>query len=103
MSELSKLARKYSIPQLPKYLASMLDKTRANCWHYIPRFYVIPKIHKNLVKARLIVPCYSIVQTLTGVFVSKSLKPIIKSASFIIHRSKDLVLKLSKLSLPHYR
>ena len=63
---------------------------------------MIPKIHKNLVKVRLIVPFHSIVQTPAGVFISKSLKPIIKSAPFIIYGSKDLVLKLSKLSLPHY-
>lgn len=97
-------------PQLPEFFRSMIPQDALSTrgreafnWDrgtVIPTFYVIPKIHKNPVKARPILPCHSVVQGPAGKFVSKMLKPIIKSAPYIIHGSKDLALKLQKLSLP---
>src|SRR5262249_51931191 len=46
-------------------------------------------------------PCHSVIQGPAGKFVSKMLKPIIESAPYIIRGTKDLAIKLSKLSLPH--
>ena len=67
--------------------------------HTVPRFYGIPKIHKEPVKMRPIIPCHSAIQNPAAKFVSKRLKPLVKAANTIIHGSKDLALKLSKLSL----
>ena len=65
----------------------------------VPRFYGIPKIHKYPVKFRPIIPCHSVVFNPAAKFISKKLKPIIMSAPAIIHGSKDLAIKLSKLKL----
>ena len=67
--------------------------------HSVPTFYGIPKIHKEPVKMRPIIPCHSAIQNPAAKFVSKSLKPLVKAASTIIHGSKDLAIKLSKLVL----
>jgi len=67
----------------------------------LPKFYMIPKIHKTPVSARPILPYHSVVQGPAGKFVSKMLKGIMKTKQGIIHRSKDLALKLHSLkSLP---
>ena len=67
----------------------------------LPKFYVIPKIHKTPVAARPILPCHSVIQEPTGKLVSKMLKGIMKTKQGIIHGSKDLALKLHSLkSLP---
>ena len=63
----------------------------------LPKFYVIPKIHKTPVSARPILPCHSVVQGPAGKFVSKMLKGIVKTKQGIIHGSKDLALKLHSL------
>jgi len=60
---------------------------------------VIPKIHKTSVSAQPILPCYSVVQGPARKFVSKMLKRIMKTKQGIIHRFKDLVLKLHSLKL----
>ena len=63
--------------------------------HHVPVFYGIPKIHKQPVKMRPIIPCYSVTQHPAAKYVSKILKPIIQLAPTILHGSKDLVIKLS--------
>lgn len=63
----------------------------------MPNFYIIPKIHKSPVKARPIIPCHSVVQGPVAKFVSKMLKDIVKSKQGIIHKSKDLILKLHSI------
>ena len=71
--------------------------------HAVPVFYGIPKIHKEPVKMRPIIPCHSAIQNPAAKYVSKRLKPLIKAAPTIIHGSKDLAIKLSKLKLQHGR
>ena len=90
--------------QLATYLRSKVtpfedEKTKVYLKHTVPLFYGIPKIHKEPVKMRPIIPCHSAIQNPAAKFVSKKLKPIVKAASSIIHGSKDLALKLSRLSL----
>ena len=90
--------------QLATYLRSKVtpfedEKTKVYQKHSVPYFYGIPKIHKEPVKMRPIIPCHSAIQNPAAKFVSKKLKPIVKAASSIIHGSKDLALKLSRLSL----
>ena len=90
--------------QLAQYLRSKVtpfedEKTKVFEKHWLPTFYGIPKIHKEPVKMRPIIPCHSAIQNPAAKFVSKKLKPLIKAASSIIHGSKDLAIKLSRLSL----
>ena len=62
-----------------------------NLWK-LPKFYVIPKIHKTPISVRPILPCYSVIQGSAGKFISKMLKGI-------IYGSKYLALKLYSLKL----
>jgi hypothetical protein len=71
--------------------------------HNVPLFYGIPKIHKTPVKMRPIIPCHSAIQNPAAKYVSKKLKPIIQSAPAIIHGTKDLAQKLSKVSIDKSR
>jgi hypothetical protein len=87
--------------QLPDYFRSQYRDSEAEYLADLPRFYVIPKIHKSPIAARPILPCHSVVQGPAGKFVSKLLKPVIRAAPYIIHGTKHLVLQLSKLHLPH--
>jgi hypothetical protein len=65
--------------------------------HKLPVFYGIPKIHKEPVKFRPIVPCHSAIQNPAAKFVDKQLRPIVLKASTVIHGTKDLAIKLSKI------
>ena len=67
--------------------------------HRLPHFYGIPKIHKKPVKMRPIIPCHSTVHNPATKYVDKCLRLIVQSAVSIIHASKDLVIKLSKLNI----
>jgi hypothetical protein len=73
--------------------------TRPKEKHAVPRFYGIPKIHKEPVKMRPIIPCHSAIQNPAAKYISKKLKPLIQAAPTIIHGSKDLAIKLSNLKL----
>ena len=48
---------------------------------------------------RPIIPCHSAVQNPAAKYISKMLKPIIKLVPSIIHGTKDLAIKLSKIQL----
>jgi hypothetical protein len=98
--QLSEFLRHLSIDTSDKNLSPseiklLIEKRRGS----VPRFYGIPKIHKTPVKVRPIIPCHSAVQNPAAKFVSKELKPFIKAAPTLIHSSKDLAIKLSKLNL----
>ena len=67
--------------------------------HVIPVFYGIPKIHKEPVKMRPIIPCHSAIQNPAAKYVSKKLKPLIEAAPSILKSTKDMVIKLSKINL----
>jgi len=83
--------------QLGKFFRSLITEKGAQ--HSIPIFYGIPKIHKEPVKMRPIIPCHSAIQNPAAKYVSKKLKPIIQSAPTILKSSKDLAIKLSNLKL----
>jgi hypothetical protein len=67
--------------------------------HNVPTFYGIPKIHKEPVKFRPIIPCHSAIQNPAAKYISKKLKPLVEGSPTIIHGSKDLAIKLSNLVL----
>ncbi|SJL12000.1 uncharacterized protein ARMOST_21447 [Armillaria ostoyae] len=83
--------------QLGRFFRSKI--TSQENQHVVPTFYGIPKIHKEPVKMRPIIPCHSAIQNPAAKYVSKILKPLIKAAPTIIHGSKDLAIKLSQIKL----
>jgi hypothetical protein len=62
-------------------------------------FYGIPKIHKKPVGFRPIILCHSVIFNPAAKFISKELKPIIKSCPTIIHGAKEFLYQLSHLSI----
>ena len=87
--------------QLGNFLRHLITPPKAK--HNVPLFYGIPKIHKEPVKMRPIIPCHSAIQNPAAKYVSKILKPIIQLAPTIIHGTKDLAIKLSTLKLQYGR
>jgi len=71
--------------------------------HVAPVFYGIPKIHKEPVKARPIIPCHSAIQNPAAKYISKKLKPLVEAAPTILKGSKDLAIKLSKVTIDRKR
>ena len=67
--------------------------------HMIPKFYGIPKIHKEPVKMWLIIPCHSAIQNPAAKYISRELGPLIQAAPTILKSTKDLAIKLSKINL----
>jgi hypothetical protein len=67
--------------------------------YVIPRFYGIPKIHKNPMRMRPIVPCHQAMQNPAAKYVSKNLKPVVEQLPFTIKGTKDMATKLAKLQL----
>jgi hypothetical protein len=100
MRELAKLAKDY----LDHVEGTVSDFMRSKITlrgeaHHIPRFYGIPKIHKVPTKMRPIIPCHSAIMNPAAKYVSKKLKPLITAANTVIHGTKDLAIKLSKLNI----
>ena len=67
--------------------------------YVIPRFYGIPKIHKNPMRMRPIVPCHQAMQNPAAKYVSKNLKPVVEQLPYVIKGTKDMATKLAKLTL----
>lgn len=87
--------------QLAKFMRSKVTPPKNK--HAVPVFYGIPKIHKEPVKMRPIVPCHSAIQNPAAKYISKKLKPLIQAAPTIIHGTKDLAIKLSKIDINRKR
>ena len=83
--------------QLDVFFQHLIEDTHKK--RVVPRFYGIPKIHKEPIKFHPIILCHSAVQNPAKKYVSKRLKLIIESVPTIIHGTKDLAIKLSKLKL----
>ena len=100
MEALAKHAAKY-IDYLKGTVADFMRSkiTLPGTTHHISHFYGIPKIHKQPVKMPLIIPCHSTIQNPAAKYVSKKLKPLIQAVPTVIHGTKDLAIKLSKLSI----
>jgi len=91
----------YSMLKLNKYFESLI--TERGDEHVYPYFHGIPKIHKKPTGFRPIIPCHTVVFNPAAKFVSKELKPIVKSTPSIIHGTKDLFTRLSQLSIDYRR
>jgi hypothetical protein len=111
MEELAVLADDCHSKQLAGFLRSNItpqqDRRRTGRFqheivydiHKVPFFYGIPKIHKTPTKMRPIIPCHSAIQNPAAAYITKSLKPLVKAAPTIIHGTKDLAIKLSKVRM----
>lgn len=70
----------------------------------IPFFYVIPKLHKNPICTRPIVPNHSWVTTDIAIWLHNDLWPIVKECQWICENSLDIIHTIDNLSLtskPH--
>jgi hypothetical protein len=90
---------KPSLLGLPLLSHSLATRFARGLFARHPKFYGIPKIHKQPVKMRPIIPCHSAIMNPAAKYVSKKLKPLIKAVPTIIHGAKNLVQKLSKLCI----
>ncbi|KAJ1299566.1 hypothetical protein OPQ81_002533 [Rhizoctonia solani] len=75
----------------------LLEKDGKTVLDAVPRFYIIPKIHKNPWKGRPIVPAHSAMQSPAAKLCSMMLKPLVKNQPYIIHGSKDFIKKVSSI------
>jgi hypothetical protein len=69
----------------------------------VPQFYGVPKIHKQPVKFRPIIPCHSAMQNPAAKYVSKMLKPLLAERPYLLRSSKDFAQKLSTLRIPRHQ
>jgi hypothetical protein len=69
----------------------------------VPKFYGVPKIHKQPVKFHPIIPCHSAMQNPAAKYVSKMLKPLLTERPFLLRSSKDFAQKLSTLQIPRHQ
>ena len=84
--------------QLSKYLRSNIPDDLQD--YQCPRFYGIPKIHKNPVRMRPIAPCHVAMQNPAAKYASKQLKWVINNMlPYVIRGTKDMAIKLSKIQL----
>ena len=85
--------------QFVKFLVSKCPAPEDQGLPSVPRFYVIPKIHKKPVKHRPIIPCHSSAQAPAAKYVSKMLKPLVERCKFVLHGTKHLANKLASIRL----
>ncbi|MGL4335486.1 MAG: reverse transcriptase domain-containing protein [Turicibacter sp.] len=65
----------------------------------VPKFYVMPKLHKNPVKTRPIVPNYNWVTTEVAIWLHKQLWPYVKNCEWIVENSLQVVKEVDELNL----
>jgi hypothetical protein len=96
------LAENWTWPGITKQQRSFLVHciSGENPWEGLPRFYGIPKIHKNPWKLRPIIPCHSAMQNPVAKLLSVLLKPIIAKRPYVLEGSKALAMALDKVVLP---
>jgi hypothetical protein len=88
--------------QLSKYLWHLVPEIpsdRSTPKYTLPRFYGIPKIHKNPVQMHPIVPCHKAMQNPATKYVSKVLKPVIEKLPYVIKGMKHMAIQLANIKL----
>jgi hypothetical protein len=75
----------------------LMDKKPEEIIEKTPRFYIIPKIHKNPWKGRPIMPENSCLHSLAAKMASMMLKPLIGSQPYIIHGTKHFIQQIEKV------
>ncbi|KNZ54479.1 reverse transcriptase [Puccinia sorghi] len=65
----------------------------------IPEFYILPKVHKNPIKGRPIVPSFNWITTNLSKWLDYTLRPFLQEFPWILRDSKQLLQQLPALSL----
>ena len=63
----------------------------------VPKFYIIPKLHKKPVKTRPIVPNYNWVTTQVSIYLHKRLWKYVQDCKWIVENSLEVVKELDEL------
>jgi hypothetical protein len=74
-----------------------LDKIPQEILKGVPRFYIIPKIHKNPWKGRPIVPGHGAIHAPAAKMASKLLKPLVEAQPYIIHGTKHFIQQIERI------
>lgn len=83
-----KHARNMDLPN--NYRKYVENSTKSN----LPRFHIIPKVHKEPWKGRPIVPSHSWVTTCLSEIVDHTLQPILERLPWVVNSTKQVVQKL---------
>jgi hypothetical protein len=85
-------------PILPFLSGRKMERFWNECWTKtdIPRFYGIPKIHKNPWKLRPIVPMHSYVTSQVAIILHHMLLPVQRSFSWICESSRTLASEVAE-------
>ena len=87
-----------AIVDLP-YLPAPLRKWIQTTTRLLPRFYVIPKVHKTPWASRPIVPSHSWITSRVAEVVDYCLQPLLVEHPYVLNSSKTFVESISKLHL----
>ena len=98
----SNLAEGMGHPQLAKFLRQHIVEDDVLVSR-LPKFYGIPKIHKNPVKMRPIIPCHSALQNPAAKYVSKVLKAVLANRPYVLKGTKDLAIRLTQAKISSTR
>lgn len=81
--------------QILKFLSHCLQTNRT-----VPTFHLIPKIHKNPIAGRPIVPSHSWITTGFSIFLDSLFQKVIPNLEYIIKDTKSLITTLESLDIP---
>ena len=106
--EITDLANQTSSKQLKWFFTQYLPELEGRETKYddvlylqikLPKFYAIPKVHKNPIKAWPIPLCHSTLQNPVAKYLSKLLKLLIAKSKYIVNGTKEFTDKLWNLRL----
>jgi hypothetical protein len=73
---------------------NLMDKKPEEIIEKTLRFYIIPKIHKNLWKGHLTMPGHACLHSPPAKIASMMLKPSIESEPYVIHGTKHFIKEI---------
>lgn len=85
------------IPQINKLTET--PETTAQHTLSIPKFYLLPKIHKSPMKGRPIVSSYDWITTPASIWVDHQLQPFVRKLESVIKDSKSLVQRIENTTI----
>jgi hypothetical protein len=80
----------------PKVAKYVLDFTKPEVWK-LPKFRIIPKIHKDPMKGRPIVPSHHWLTTGLSQVLDRLLRPVLEKCQYVLKDSRELVKLLENL------
>ena len=106
--EITDLANQTSSKQLKRFFSQHLPDFSKGESRYdnipylcikLPKFYAVPKVHKNPIKACPIALCHSALQNPVAKYLSKLLKPLIAKSKYIVNGTKEFTDNLQNVWL----